>query len=793
MGVSKQRRKLHKDNRGSGLIMVLIMVAFLSILAAVLMFAAYGGYRMRMEDRQGKDNFYTAETVLDEINVGLQKEVSAALSKAYQEVMVNYSLYETPAKRGEKLYEIYYKELQKSLQLDDLHTSLYSVEKLQGYLSPELCGDGKNGIPADGSKANFGSYGAIVESTQDPDVYTLALKSDGIVLKDLKVSYVNQRGYVSIITTDIRIALPRVNFSQSATFPDLNQYCLIADQGLYAGNTNPAGSISFYGNVYAESMQLGEQTVDGTNFLAGRPVSFEAPWKDAPALSGENEPSLVVCKEAMDVTKTDVKTNENEVWCQDIILNSAKIYLEGETYVQNDLKLEGTGSSVTLAGSYTGFGTSLGTPDQSSAIVVNGRDSSLDLSGLKSLNLGGHTYVATAGTQQMSGVHDSNDEVKDILMGESVAVKSNQLIYLVPPEALGCEILEDGVTVGESVFRSNPMKLEQYQEIKNNPDKYVLLDGNRRIAALGYKPLSDYMNQQSLSGGGAEYRPTVIVRPTNAGSLVYCYMQFKDEAAANQYFRDYYGVNAETVDKFTRIYADAIKMPSDTDAMLYLHLAGNVLAYEEDSAASVVDATDDYSEKMKAQELSVIRSETFRALTTKMVSNLAQLSMTEQGRTVFENIVNEDGVRTLVNFFRANPVDNQVILSTEDGSQSVLLSLNDYEINSSTADNIHMVVALGDVKVKKDFKGVILSGGRVIVSDENDFDGKVELKSLSLEEFTELLKIKNTRAEDGKDYYVLSIFWDGVNYVYDTNTVMDYGTKEVSIADLIVYERWSKK
>ena len=102
--------------------MVLIMVAFLSILAAILMFAAYGGYRMRLEDKQGKDNFYTAETVLDEINVGLQSEVSDALSKAYQEVMVNYSLYETPTKRGEKLYEIYYKELQKALQLDDLHT-----------------------------------------------------------------------------------------------------------------------------------------------------------------------------------------------------------------------------------------------------------------------------------------------------------------------------------------------------------------------------------------------------------------------------------------------------------------------------------------------------------------------------------------------------------------------------------------------------------------------------------------------------------------------------------------------
>ena len=788
---SRQRTKLHRDNRGSGLIMVLIMVAFLSILAAILMFAAYGGYRMRLEDKQGKDNFYTAETVLDEINVGLQSEVSDALSKAYQEVMVNYSLYETPAKRGEKLYEIYYKELQKALQLDDLHTSVYSVDTLRGYLSPELYGDGKNSTPADGSREHFGSWGAIVESTQDPDVYTLALKSDGIVLKDLKVTYVNQRGFVSIITTDIRIALPRVNFSQSATFPDLNEFCLIADEGLYAGNTMAGGSIEIHGNVYAKFMQLGRQTANGMNFLAGRTVSFEKPWTDTPGTLEETS-SLVVCKEDMDIYEANVKTGGGALWTQDLVLNSAEISLDGETYVKNDLKLDGQGSSALLTGTYTGFGVSESDVDQSSAIVVNGRDSSLDLSGLKSLSIGGHTFVATAMAGKTEGVHDTDDEVTDILMGESVAVKSNQLIYLVPPEALGCEKLENGL-VGESVYRSNPMKLSQYQEIKNNPDKYVLLDGERQIKALGYHPLSDYMDQQSLSGGGSEYRPIVIVKQTNAGPLVYCFMQFKDEAAANRYFRDYYDVNAKTVDKYTRIYADAIKMPDTSDTTLYLHLAGNVLAYEDGGTASVVQATDTYSERKKAKEFAVIRKDTFQALTTKMVSDMAQLSVAEQGRTVFNNIINKDGVETLINYFRATPTENKVILSTEDGSLAVLLCKENYTINNDTADNIRMVVALGNVEIDKDFKGLVLAGGTITVCDSRDADGKVELKSLSLEDFTKLLKIKMHRDEDGKDYYVLSIFWDGVNYAYDTNIVMDYGTKEVSIADLIVYERWSKK
>ena len=801
MEQNRQNRKLHRDNRGSGLIMVLIMVAFLSILTAILMVASYGGYRMRLEDKQGKNNFYTAETVLDEINVGLQAEVSEALSKAYQEVMANYSLYETPAKRSEEFYGIYYKELQKALQKDELHSSQYDPAKLRGYLSAELYGDGRpsEGVTADGSRANFGTYGTIIESVYDhvpdaenPDdgIYTLALKSDGIVLKDLKVTYVNRQGYVSIITTDIRIALPAVNFSQSATFPNLNQFTLIADEGLYAGNTKALGNIEVYGNVYAKSMKFGEQTVNGMNFLPGRTVSLERPEDGTGAATGEE--SLVVCKENAEVVASKVIAEGSALWSRDIVLESAELALDGDTYVQNDLKLNGQGSSAALKGAYTGFGTSSDDNSKSSAIVINGRDSSLDLSGLTSLNIGGHSYVATKGAGRDGSVHDGDDVVEDILMGESVAVKSNQLIYLVPPEALGCEKLSDGF-VGESVFRSNPMKIEQYQEIKNNPDKYVLLDANRSIEALGNKPLSDYMKKQAIAGGGEEYRPIVIVKPTNAGSLVYCFMQFKDEESANRYFRDYYNVNAETVNKYTRIYADAIQMPDTEDSTLYLHLAGNVLTYEPGAEAAVTKATDSYGERKRAQELGVIREETFKALTTKMVSDMTQLSVEEQGKTVFHNIINREALKTMVHHFKENALADKAILTTEDGSMAVLLCEGDYTIDASTPDSIRMVVALGDVEIDKDFRGLVMAEGTITVCDKADVDGNVELKSLTLEEFTELLKIKCQYAAEGKDYYVLGIFRDGASYAYNTGVGADDGTKEVSIEDLIVYERWSKK
>ena len=797
---SRKNRKLHKDNRGSGLIMVLIMVAFLSLLSAILLFASYGGYKMRLLDKQNTDNFYTVETVLDEINVGLQQEVSDALTVAYKDIMVNYSLYDSPEARAQQFYILYYNEL-----LDDLAIGAapvvgslsgagpytYDINRLRGYLSSELFGDGAS---ADGSRANFGNYGAIVECSVEPESYSLLLGRDGMVFKNLKVSYVNERGFISIITTDIRIGLPQVNFSQSSEIPDLNRFCLIANSGLIAGNTDPLGKIVFEGDVYADSMSLGKQSdtdfTGGYNFTNNTEITFKAPANPDPAAT-EPPTALVVSKNAVEVKDITLKTTDIDFWGKNILLDSATIDFTGDTYVKNDLKLEGTGSEAALAGTYTGFGTGLDDADSSSAIVVNGRDSSLDLSNLQSLNISGHSFIATGSQPKDNSVHDEDDVRTDVLMGESVAIKSNQLVYLIPPEAIGCEILPDG-SVGESVFRSNPMKREHYQEIKNNPSKYQLLDVTRPLAALGGESLDTYMEQVDISGGGKEYRPIVIVKQNSAGeSLVYCYMMFKDEKMANKYFADYYGVNEESVKKFTRIYADAIKMPSDMSNMLYLHLAGNVLAYEGNNY-NVTSATDDPGEKMHAEELALVRSEMFNALSIKMVTNMSQISMAEQGRSVFYNIIDETKLRPMVGLLKTGIAESSVIVPVTGGSKAAVLSTGDYIIDSTTiANNVKLVVCLGDVRVKTDFEGAIIAEGKVIVGDEENVDNTLNIKAISVEEFTELLKAFKTK--DGTDYYVLDVFKDGANYANMPTSVTDHGTHEVSLSDLIVYEHWSKK
>lgn len=736
--------------------MVLVVVAFLGILSAMLMFASYGGYQMKLVDKQVKDNFYTVEMVLDEINVGLQEAVSESLSKAYQEVMQNYALYESPAKRNQALYDLYYTDVQTKFD--------GQVSTLIGFLSADSKGNGN------GTRSGFNTYGAIVESTSgvSPDEYSTDLEENkGLLLKGIEVTYVDQRGNVAIISTDIRIGMPQINFSESSAFPELNHYSLIADGTVQMKNRLSNGKVNVKGNVYAGEMKIDRPDVTDLSVE----VSFERAEDEA-----ADQQALVVCKEDIAVEDSSITTTDTELWASNLLLDTSNANLAGSTYIKNDLKLEGVGSSATLAGTYTGFGTSAYDSAKSSAILINGRDSSLDLSNLEGLNIGGRGYVGTAYKTGDSNEHGEEAEnTEEIRMGESIAVKSDQLAYLVPAEALACEILEDG-TIGDSVFKSNPMKIEQYQQLITHSDKYAMMNINRSIQALGSKTLADYRVSPI---------PDIIVKYTHAGTLVYFYMSFDTAEHANAYFADYYGLNKETVDKYTSVYVDSIKM-AGSDSLLYLNLAGNAMAYNgtegnliEATTAPGFDSSDNSINNM------------FSALHTKLVPTLSQLTPGEQGRSVFENIISVDELKAAVEGAEdasGNPLADPVVFATDSG-EKVVLTKGNYEINGGIDSSIRMVIALGDVKVTNDFYGLILAGGDVTVDVADGANLEIELKALTLDDFTKLMM-----AKDGSGrFYVLDVFRDGINYANSANKMMDYGTKEVSMADLIVYERWSKK
>ena len=113
-------------------------------------------------------------------------------------------------------------------------------------------------------------------------------------------------------------------------------------------------------------------------------------------------------------------------------LESVSLNMNGNMYVADDLELAGRGSSVTLQGNYYGynFQKNYGAQDPdsakkaefSSAMMVNGKSSHLDIKGLNYLLLAGRTFI--------SRKLDASNE--DILMGESISARTNQLAYYVP-------------------------------------------------------------------------------------------------------------------------------------------------------------------------------------------------------------------------------------------------------------------------------------------------------------------------------------------------------------------------
>ena len=795
------KNKFHRDNRGAAMAMVIIIIAFVAILAAVLMFTSYAGYRMRMADRQGKDTFYTAETVLDEINVGLQGEISDALTSAYQEVMTNYSLEGSAGEREKAFRETYFNKLREKLQKGSGsgETDHYKIALLRGYLSAESLGNG-----TDGSRPGFNSYGAIVESDigvddDDMNSFKMEVSETSLILKDLRVSYVNRMGYVSIISTDIRIDLPAFNFSQATELPSLEACSLIADDTLFMGNVNTAANITVTGDAYAGQMIIVGEDGAGTIQSAKTPGTTAIPT--VPNLlrtvvtfkksggAGASDMPLVISRGDIEVGKTStLNTADAELWAQNMTLTSATVKLDGSTNLSDDLTLDGTDSVATVSGEYNGFGylaSSLGMEENgaSSAIVINGRSSKLDLSGLERMVISGRTYV----TNTYKGRSDSDPDKANIMMGESVAVKSNQLIYLVPGEALGCKIESDG-TIGTSEYNCNPLTQDQYEEIINHPDDYVLLNGDKEISALGGKKLSLYIREEPLAGGGMAYMPEVIFKRTSdpKTTLVYCYLRFPNEDAANRYFKDFYGVNAENVDRYTSLYAKEIRM--DKENLLYLNIAGNMLTYEEgDTSRSVVDASG-ASERTQAQTASALKKAAFAGLCAKMVSNTAQLTAEELGRTAFQNIIDEYEV----NQVRYAMGGSATVEITTPAGKMILTNEQNYIVDSTTPDDVKIIISLYDVTVRRDFEGLIIAKRNITIAAGTN----VTLKPIDAATFSNILMTEVEPVTPGildDHYYLMNVFRDDIGVASNGSVTYDGGTSKVSMADLISYERWTKK
>ena len=87
-------RSLRK-NRGSGLVLVMIAVAFIGILVGSLLTAAGYAYRLKLYDYNAKDNFYYLENAMEQVYAGVGNDSLTCMQDSYNTVineMVEYDM-----------------------------------------------------------------------------------------------------------------------------------------------------------------------------------------------------------------------------------------------------------------------------------------------------------------------------------------------------------------------------------------------------------------------------------------------------------------------------------------------------------------------------------------------------------------------------------------------------------------------------------------------------------------------------------------------------------------------------
>ena len=814
-----------KQNKGFSLITVIIAVSFIGILGLLVLYMALSNFQMKITDLKGKDSFYTAERAIGEIRVGLQEDVGNSMSEAYIKVLETYDKDENSTdvvldkQRQNDFVNEFIKKLANRLKKDS-DQSKYDLDYLKKYLD---------------MKINENET-LIVTTPSDKEPVMTKDNKNGILLKNLKVIYVDPKGYASVIETDIRLGIPKVQFPTPSTLPDLMNMIVVAGKGIICegGNTTISGSI--YSGILQD---INDNTIleknPNTSIWIKSGTNLDIQSGDKIVSAGEiyTEPNASFTSEA-GVT----------LWAQGVKLSSAQVNL-----LSDDLTIEsGSGSRVTVQGEYYGYGypesarSSLNkymydNPKKrwsdtalSSSIIINGKNTTLDLSGVRKIMLAGRSYIGTSKVKSVNGESNSND----VMMGESITVKGTQLAYLLPSELIDASKLKNS-----EMEIKNPMSYSDYENSGLKQMDSIPLKMDAKVSELGNKSLNEI--------GIDSVKPVQKVFYSNNADegYVYFYLNFKDSKASSDFMYDYY-MNNSTVktnlDKYLSFYFSGtnsgIKVKDMKNYIRYV-TNGNVLSYESGEATengttakgNMAVATSPEVSQALLQEQTNYQNMWY-ALNRKMITSVDLLNKEvkdsdglvhnekeDTDRNVFDNMVNEKEMvqflqekhpKSLKEEFTADEDDGLQAIMVHNGESSTFQIKNDdgttskikvsgkdepLEITSAMADKLRLVVCTGDVIINSGvhFQGIIMAKGQITLG------AGASLESAPLEAARVFQAQMNKAEGENKKISPKSFFWEGDKYVLGNTNTSDETTDTgrvsdtYDLADCVTYENWRKE
>ena len=820
------------ENQGFSLLTVIVAVSFIGILGLLVLYMSLANFNMKVTDIKGKNSFYTAEQALEEIRTGLQEDVGEAMAQAYIQVLETYSK-DTKAPTDATLDQIRQSDFNDlfvtklSERLKGSVANKYDINRLNGYLD----------INRNKSKdREFDSEKEALYVTNPSGTDPLMKKDmqNGLVLKNLKVVYVDAVGHASIIETDIRLGIPKIQFPTPSTLPDLMNMIIVANKGIVCKNGTAGAETVIQGSVYAGLLDEyktdeNKQKNDGSDCVS---VKIENNADLSVSLGDK-----FVCQGSIDIAQQGKFScgDSTALWAQGINLKSASVQLLGKTYLADDLTVQsGNNSNVTIRGEYYGFGNpDASKPDSvadmknynwidndttealyneygrkdsalNSSIIINGKNTTMDLSGVQRLMLAGRNYIKGS---------------TEIATGESLSVKGSQLAYLLPAELLGN---------GE---QTNPMTYAQYKKITENRTKSIGIQMDKPVAEWGNKTLSQ-IGVDEKNPVQENYYPDNTAGDTG---YVYFYLNFTDSSKASAFMQYYYSksnVNPETatgsdgtskktmkdkMDEYFSFYFGQNAGVTVNDPQTYTRYItkGNVLSYNGTKKAGTLNnATNTQTgEQLKEEELKY--QNMWYALNRKMIISYDLLNEKvmdhddktkvnhnekKPDRSVFDNLVNETGLKQYINGHVTSSEQGYNVSLFDAGSENENLTAvmvdnegkSAYHITADKIANLRLLLCTGDVEIEPGvkFSGIIMAKGKITLG------AGAQLISAPLEAAKVFQAQSETDNVSPKNF-----FWEGDKYVLGNSQTTDNNSSDIAsklsntydLAECVTYENWKKK
>ena len=748
--------KRSMNNRGSGIVSVIVTVAFIGMLGTALLFMTYVNYQMKIATRNTQANFYAAEEILDEVRAALQSTVSEAITTSYATTLLSYG--ELTGAEDENLAQtVFAQNFIKTIAGNiGLGTIPGGVAPSPGQSTAELFYDIDTLMTTIDSYTNVtvadymtirpsggsGKGQAVVRFSSDN--VPLSLDLGGIVVTRI------DDGYKSVIYTDFSIAFPPFVAVSAGYHSRLNNYIIVADGTLSAGGLAANANVNLSGNIYAGNVE-----VSGMSYTL------------------DIDSGRIISKGNYNITNgAHLKVGDNaSLWANRIYLHSASADFGGNIHLADDLELSGIGSEVAISGSYFGFGFGTGgdnpsapDPKKSSSIIVSGLDSVLDFRNLNALVLAGRSYVSSTGAGEFQ-----------VPTASSLSIKSEQVAYLVPDSLLSHHQSGQINSLPNASIWPTTGGVPAAYTFDPATGDYVSITNPSSVSTT--TPTDESYILITLTDALKSYGARVIRRsapiPSTKDTLVYYFLDFSSEENRGKFFRDYYAEHGDQLGEFLRLYLD----PNHANAINpggAFNATGYIYEFAADGSGYELRAPV-HAEHIRA--MAATYAGQFKNLTT----TLFELEAAAEGETPFHYFVDTAAI-VRDHGSGSNPVK---FTDSTGKVRALIIPGGSFELTDAYPD-VNLIIACGTggtVTLRRSFDGLVLSAGNVRLAE-----------SLS----------SGTHMTDGSGGDLMYGAFNATNGGYllldymkgstkgGAPTLIGEGAKTWNLNDLVTYKNWSK-